>query len=48
MFLQMPINEQTTVEEVEEYFVNFAQCFKNQIIDKKIENTKKDNNEKTK
>ena len=37
VFLRMPVNEQTTVEEVEEYFVNFARCFKNQMIDKKIE-----------
>lgn len=27
----MPVNEQSTVEEVEEYFASFAQAFKNQI-----------------
>jgi len=36
VFLRMPINEQTTVEEVEQYFVNFAECFKNQIYNKKL------------
>ena len=34
IFLRMPINEQTTVEEVEQYFVNLAKCFKNQIYKK--------------
>lgn len=37
VFLRMPINEQTTVEEIEEYFTNFAHCFKSQTRDKKIE-----------
>ena len=34
VFLRMPITEQTTVEEVEEYFVNFAKLFKSQTRDK--------------
>lgn len=33
--LRMPVNEQSTVEEVEKYFVSFAQAFKNQIKVKK-------------
>ena len=41
VFLRMPINEKTTVEEVEQYFVNFAECFKNQIYDKSISTSKK-------
>ena len=32
----MPVNEQSTVEEVEEYFVKFAQAFKNQIRVKEV------------
>lgn len=35
--LRMPIDEQTTVEEVEDYFVKLAQNFKTQIIQKKFE-----------
>lgn len=35
--LRMPIDEQTTVEEVEEYFLKLAKSFKTQIIDKKFE-----------
>ena len=31
VFLRMPINEQTTVEEVEEHFARFAEIFKAQI-----------------
>ena len=31
VILRMPINEQTTVQEVEEYFSNFALNFKNQM-----------------
>lgn len=34
--LRMPVNEQTTVEEVEKYFSKFAESFKNQTIEKKI------------
>lgn len=30
VFLRMPINDKTTVQEVEQYFVNFAKCFHNQ------------------
>jgi len=41
VFLRMPINAQTTVEEVEQYFVNFAECFKNQIYDKKLNTNKR-------
>ena len=41
VFLRMPINEKTTVEEVEQYFVNFAEFFKNQIYDKSISTSKK-------
>ncbi len=37
IFLRMPINEQTTVEEVEDYFVKFAGYFKDQTVDKKGE-----------
>ena len=40
VFLRMPINQETTVEEVEEYFVKFAECFKTQRIEKNIEDTK--------
>ena len=40
VFLRMPINEETTVEEVEEYFVKFAECFKSQKREKKIEDAK--------
>ncbi len=32
VFLRMPIDETTTVEEVQKYFVKFAQTFKSQII----------------
>ena len=35
VFLRMPINEQTTVDEVEQYFVNFAEYFKDQIYEKR-------------
>lgn len=31
----MPVSEQSTVEDVEEYFASFAQAFKNQIRIKK-------------
>lgn len=30
VFIRMPVTEETTVEEVEEYFSKFAQCFKEQ------------------
>lgn len=33
----MPINEQTTVEEVEEYFAKFAQAFKDQAKSKNVD-----------
>jgi len=33
VFLRMPINEQTTVEEVDEYFSKLAESFKEQIKD---------------
>ena len=36
VILRMPINEQTTVEEVEEYFVQFAKTFKSQTLEKEI------------
>lgn len=36
VFLRMPINENTTVEEVQEYFSKLAESFKSQIIEKKI------------
>ncbi|MBQ6991690.1 MAG: hypothetical protein IJN50_02060 [Clostridia bacterium] len=32
--IRMPVNEQTTVEEVDEYFSKFAQSFKSQVINK--------------
>lgn len=48
VFLRMPVDEHTTVEEVEEYFVNFAPCFKTQIKEKELENPPKDENERTK
>lgn len=35
--LRMPVNSQTTVEEVEEYFASFAKAFKSQIKFKKVE-----------
>ena len=38
--LRMPVNEQSTVEEVEEYFASFAQAFKNQIRVKKANSHK--------
>lgn len=41
VFLRMPINEQTTIEEVEQYFVDFAECFKNQIHDKNLNTNKR-------
>ena len=41
VFLRMPINEQTTVEEVEQYFATFADCFKDQIYDKKSSASKR-------
>lgn len=41
VFLRMPINEQTTVEEVEQYFVHFAECFKNQMHDKEVSTNKR-------
>ena len=37
VILRMPVNEQTTVEEVDEYFSEFARSFRSQIVDKKIE-----------
>lgn len=36
VILRMPINEQTRVEEVEEYFVQFAKSFKSQTLEKKV------------
>ncbi len=41
-FLRMPINEQTTVEEVEEYFANLARHFYNQAIRKDPKEEDKD------
>ena len=41
VFLRMPLNEQTTVEEVEKFFVRFALCFKDQIKENKNEFSKK-------
>lgn len=40
--IRMPINEKTTVEEVEEYFANFAKSFNDQIVNKEIEEETKD------
>ena len=37
VFLRMPLEEGTTVEEVDEYFSNLAECFKSQIPEKKKE-----------
>ena len=37
VFLRKPINENTTVEEVEEYFSKLAESFKTQTIDKQID-----------
>lgn len=34
VFIRMPVNEQTTVEEVEKYFVKFAESFKTQEQEK--------------
>lgn len=36
VFLRMPINEQTTVEEVEEYFAKFAETFRKQTVEQEI------------
>lgn len=41
VFLRMPVNSDTTVEEVEEFFSQFAQAFKNQQI-KKAKEAKED------
>ena len=41
VFWRMPINERTTVEEVEQYFVNFAEHFKNQAYDRQISPNKR-------
>lgn len=40
VFLRMPLHDQTTVEEVEEYFVNFAKQFFSQTKRKKHEGNK--------
>ncbi|MDE6292781.1 MAG: hypothetical protein K2L98_03785 [Bacilli bacterium] len=37
VIIRMPINEQTTAKEVEEYFEDFARMFTNQIVSKKQE-----------
>ena len=37
VLLRMPVNEQTTVEEVEEYFAKFAESFRDQIKEKDID-----------
>lgn len=37
VFLRMPVNEKTTVEEVEAYFSKFAESFKSQAQEKKKE-----------
>lgn len=42
--IRMPIKETTTVEEVDEYFTNFAKCFKNQ---QELEQMQKDPTEET-
>ena len=36
VFLRMPINEQTTVEEVEEFFAKFAETFRKQTVEQEI------------
>lgn len=41
VFLRMPISDQTTVEEVEEYFVKLARCFNNQFVSEKVNDEKK-------
>lgn len=41
--IRMPIKETTTVEEVDEYFTNFAKCFKNQ---QELEQAQKDSKDK--
>lgn len=37
VFLRMPVNEQTTVEEVDEYFSKLAESFKDQKREKSVE-----------
>lgn len=39
--LRMPINEQSTVEEVEEYFASFAQAFREQVRGKEEKSQEK-------
>ena len=38
----MPVNEQTTVEEVDKYFSDFARSFRTQIINKNVEEPEED------
>lgn len=40
VFLRMPLYENTTVEEVESYFVEFAKCFHDQTKSEKLEDAK--------
>lgn len=37
VFLRMPLNDKTTVDEVDNYFSQLAECFKSQIPEKKKE-----------
>ena len=37
VILRMPVNEQTTVEEVEQYFTQLAESFKEQVKQKEQE-----------
>lgn len=40
--LRMPVDEETTVEEVDEYFVKFAKAFKTQVRVKEKEEQEKE------
>lgn len=42
VILRMPINKYTTVEEVEEYFSQFAESFKSQIKEERNPNDSKE------
>lgn len=43
VIIRMPVNETTTVQEVDEYFTKFARCFKNQ---QELEQVQKDSKDK--
>ena len=40
--LRMPVDEATTVEEVDEYFVKFARAFKTQVIVQEIDENERE------